>query len=323
MTKADRLALSRRGVLITAAGAGLALPAMLAAGVAHATGPAVSPFRRAIGGATVTPLLDGFFDVETAYWTGIAAADVAAAAHAAFLDPAAPIRIGIAAWLVRVGAQTVLVDAGAGALFGTSGGRLLEALAADGATPADIDAVLVGHMHPDHIGGLLAGDRPAFPRAELIVAEADHRFWTDPAMASRAPEGIRGWFGAARAVADAHAGRLTLVADGASPVSGFTAVALPGHTPGHTAWRLETGGDTVLFWSDTALVAPVQFARPDAMLVFDADPEAARASRLRAFGEAAEARSLVTGTHLPFPGFGHVARQDGAFAWVSAVWPYA
>ena len=323
MTRDDRLALSRRGVLMAAAGAGLALPATLAAGAAHAADPAVSPFRRAIGGATVTPLLDGFFDVETGYWAGIAAADVAAAAHAAFLDPAAPIRIGIAAWLVRVGGRMVLVDAGAGELFGASGGRLLAALAADGVTPADIDAVLIGHMHADHIGGLLAGGRPAFPRAELIVAEADHRFWTDLAMASRAPEGIRGWFEAARAVVDAHAGRITLVSDGASPVPGFAAVALPGPTPGHTGWRLESGGETVLFWSDTALVAPVQFARPDAMLVFDADPDAARASRLRAFGEAAEARSLVAGTHLPFPGFGHVARQDGAFAWVPAVWPYA
>lgn len=79
----------------------------------------------------------------------------------------------------------------------------------------------------------------------------------------------------------------------------------------------------MLFWSDTALVASVQFARPEAMLIFDADPDAARASRLRAFGEAAEARSLVAGTHMPFPGFGHIARDGGAFAWMPAEWQYA
>lgn len=114
-----------------------------------------------------------------------------------------------------------------------------------------------------------------------------------------------------------------LSANSTAPAVGITSLPLPGHTPGHSGWRIESDGAALVAIGDAALVAAVQFARPEATLVFDADPERARVTRLAIFSELGQSRALVGGTHMPFPAFGHVARDGGGFAWVPADWPYA
>jgi hypothetical protein len=66
----------------------------------------------------------------------------------------------------------------------------------------------------------------------------------------------------------------------------------------------------------------VQFAHPEAGLVFDTDPAQAAATRTRLFDMVAADRTLVAGTHMPFPGIGHVARSGDAYAWVPETWQY-
>ena len=49
-------------------------------------------------------------------------------------------------------------------------GRTLKSIAAAGVNPADIDAVFISHIHPDHAAGLLTLDKKmAFPNATVHV----------------------------------------------------------------------------------------------------------------------------------------------------------
>ena len=94
----------------------------------------------------------------------------------------------------------------------------------------------------------------------------------------------------------------------------------PGHTPGHSGWIVSSGGDSMLIWGDVVHVPGVQFARPEAGMVFDVDVEQGRASRARAFDMAATDRLRVAGMHLDFPTFGHVMRAGRGYAFVPEVW---
>ena len=87
----------------------------------------------------------------------------------------------------------------------------------------------------------------------------------------------------------------------------------PGHTPGHTGWLVHSGHDGVLIWGDVVHLAAVQVPRPEAALVFDVDPDAARATRRRIFDQVAADRLRVAGAHLDFPGFGHIVRQGASY----------
>jgi len=88
--------------------------------------------------------------------------------------------------LVEDGDRRVLLEAGIGAFFGPSLRRrygvedshhaLVRALAARDLSDADIDWVILSHLHFDHAGGLLApyaeGEEPRllFPRARFLVS---------------------------------------------------------------------------------------------------------------------------------------------------------
>lgn len=57
---------------------------------------------------------------------------------------------------------------------GAERGRIFDNLAAIGLGPADIDAIVISHTHPDHVGNLRAADgSKAFPRAAVFVPKAD------------------------------------------------------------------------------------------------------------------------------------------------------
>jgi glyoxylase-like metal-dependent hydrolase (beta-lactamase superfamily II) len=118
----------------------------------------------------------------------------------------------------------------------------------------------------------------------------------------------------------AYADRLRPIKSG-DVASGVSAVAAPGHTPGHTAWRLSSGTEQLLIWGDVVHFVGVQFAIPEASILYDADPKAAAASRRRLFDMAASDKIPVAGVHLDFPGFGRVtAKPDGGYAYAPELW---
>lgn len=283
---------------------------------ANAQVPAVK--RRRYGDAVVTALGDGYLELPTAALLNIDDAGATALLDAAFRSST---RGSLNAFLVEQDDRRVLIDTGAGSAMGPSCGALPRLLQAAGVEPGSIGTVVLTHLHPDHIGGLAPGGAAAFPNAELVVHEAEAAFWLDPASEGRAPEPMRPYFAGARAATAPYQGRMRLIREGGeAAVPGIEAVPLPGHTPGHTGYRV--GGGKLLIWGDIVHMPDVQAARPDVGIAFDADPQAARATRERVLDMAATERLAVAGMHMHFPAFSHVVRDGSGYRFVPELWAY-
>jgi glyoxylase-like metal-dependent hydrolase (beta-lactamase superfamily II) len=300
------------------------LAALLAAPAADAAAPqaqAPNPgyYRMMLGDFEVVALSDGShpFPVESVM-TDISSEAVARALAAD--DLTLPLQGSINAFLVNTGARLVLIDTGAGTLYGACCGQLLANLRAAGYAPEQVDEILLTHLHKDHVGGVLRAGKIAFPNAVLRVAGADAAYWRDPASRAGAPAFLRSFFdSAAAALAPyAAAGRLRLFARDTELVPGIRSLSAPGHTPGHTAYLVESRGQRLLVWGDIVHVAAVQLRDPQAALKYDSSAGAAQRTRRGLLARAAQEHLWVGAAHIAFPGLGHI-RQDGAgYRWIPA-----
>ncbi|MEM8838243.1 MAG: MBL fold metallo-hydrolase [Pseudomonadota bacterium] len=317
----DAFALSRRAVF---AGALLPAAALLPAGAIAQSGgagpvPTISRFR--VGEFVVSALSDGHLPLAADVLSGVSAED-----YASLLDQSgfrgSVYTAGVTAYLVETPTQRVLLDAGTGAVMGPTLGELAANLNALGIAPQSIDMVIATHLHPDHIGGLIANGVTAFTNAELVTHAADRAFWTDSAIKAQSPEAFQPFFDLAGGVLSVFDDRLRIVDGETDVVPGLTVVPLPGHTPGHMGVRIESGGDTVLMWGDIVHAAPIQLPRPDIAIAFDADQAAAVKTRQALFDQVATDRTFVLGSHLPFPGFGLLEKNGDGYRFIHAHWEY-
>jgi glyoxylase-like metal-dependent hydrolase (beta-lactamase superfamily II) len=231
-----------------------------------------------------------------------------------------PAEVSINAFLVNTGDRLLLVDTGAGELFGAAGGHLIDSLKAAGYSPDQVDAVLLTHMHADHSGGLVIGGRPVFPRAEIFVNRADPDYWGSVEKEAAAPENQKHAFLQGRtSLAPYQAfGRVHAFTGSTQLFTGVTALPDPGHTPGHTTYMIESQGNRLLLWGDTVHAAAVQFPKPSVSVQFDVDKAEAASQRRRMFDQAALEGYWVGGAHIAFPGLGHVRATGTSYTWVPA-----
>src|SRR5262245_60743792 len=216
-------------------------------------------------------------------------------------------------FIIRRDGKTILIDAGAGNTMQPTLGRLPAELRGAGIDPSAVTHVVLTHIHPDHANGLVddAG-LPHYPNAEILVHEVEIAFWlAEPRGAE--PENVARNRARARVNLAPYSGRLRRVRDGEA-LFGLTAILAPGHTPGHTCWRVEHGRDAFLAWGDIVHFAAIQIAHPDAAATYDIDKDLARASRLRILDMAAADRLAIAGAHVDAPGLGYVVRRNGSYA---------
>jgi glyoxylase-like metal-dependent hydrolase (beta-lactamase superfamily II) len=274
-------------------------------------------YRLKVGNFEVTVLSDGNLAIDRPMFAGDAAgADKLL--DAAFL-PKGPIPTGVNEWLVNTGNKLVLVDAGAGTSFAPSLGKMHGNLAVAGVNPASVDDVVITHMHPDHIPGLLGPDgKTMFPNAVVHINSDEHAFWTSAQNRNQAPDEFKVFFDLANAAIKpyADAGKLQLFKDGAQFAPGVTAAAAPGHTVGHSMIRVSSDGSDFLIWADIVHCAALQFPEPDRGIAFDTDPAMAIANRKKVMDMVATDRLLFAGAHLPFPGVGHAAKAGSGYCYV-------
>jgi glyoxylase-like metal-dependent hydrolase (beta-lactamase superfamily II) len=278
-----------------------------------------SVYRRKVGDIVVTALSDGYLDADVGVFQRISRDEIDRVLRENF--SAATPRLTVNAFLVQAKERTALIETGAGESMGPTLGKLGDNIRAAGVSVADIDTVLLTHMHPDHSNGLCDGmGKPIYPDAELLVHQNEVAHWLDDAAMAVAPERKRiRYFEAARRQLKPYSGQLRTFKDG-EVFPGVTAVPIPGHTPGHTAFRIGEGSEAVLVWGDTVHVPEIQIRHPEVTLDFDSDPDAAAAMRRRILEMATVDRLLVAGMHLHFPGFAHVTRRGDGYSLVPEPW---
>jgi glyoxylase-like metal-dependent hydrolase (beta-lactamase superfamily II) len=224
------------------------------------------------------------------------------------------INISVNAFLLKLNGKWALVDAGSGNAMGPTLGKLPDNLRALGVPPEQIETIFLTHLHPDHSNGLVddAG-RAVYPNAEIVLHETEAGFWLDREPSSGESERVRRNIAKAAVTTAHYRKHMRMVRDGEA-MPGVSALALHGHTPGHTGWLIQSGNDGLLIWGDVVHLASIQIARPDTGLVYDVDPQAACATRKRMFDRVAADKLMVAGMHLDFPGFGTIVRKGAGFA---------
>lgn len=273
--------------------------------------------RTMVGDIEVTALSDGTVKLPMdKLLTNTTPARIAAALKRSFQQ--APVETSVNAFLINTGTKLVLVDAGASNLFGPTLGNLGANLKASGYQPEQVDEVYITHLHPDHVGGLMAGDKPAFPNAIVRLDKRDADFWLSADNLAKAPADAKGFFEGAQKSIKAYqdAGKVKTFDGDTELVPGVRAVAARGHTAGHTLYVVESQGQKLVLWGDLMHVAAVQFADPGVTIQFDSDSKAAAAERRKAYAAAAKEGHLVGVAHVPFPGLGRLRAEGKGYVWV-------
>lgn len=197
------------------------------------------------------------------------------------LSPGGEVPSSIHCFLVEKEGKRILFDAGLGA---ARGGKMLERLDSIGVKPEEVDLVVLTHFHSDHIGGMLQGDTlPVFTRAQVYAPQAECDYWTG-----------RGNELTLRLYA-AYGERIHNFAPGDTLPLGIVPLEAPGHTPGHTAYRMAR----LLIIGDLIHGAALQLEHPEICASYDMDRPQAVASRRQLIKYARQEQLVVAGMHLP------------------------
>jgi glyoxylase-like metal-dependent hydrolase (beta-lactamase superfamily II) len=254
------------------------------------------PLTRTIGPITVTALLDAAGPAFLSRTDAFPGATAEQWAEADRLDPGA-LTVDGGWWLsfrsfaIRYADGPVfLVDTGIGpsgslaASYAPVPGRLPSELAAAGIDPSSVEAIVLTHLHSDHVGWA----EPLFD-ARVIVPKADVELYTAQRSSAgqydRLIEPLRA------------AGRLQEIEGGLVLAPGVRIVPTPGHTPGHqSVWAYE-GAKSLLVTGDVVVHA-VQLVNPALAYANDMDPSLARATRQAVLEDVRARGATLAAAHL-------------------------
>jgi glyoxylase-like metal-dependent hydrolase (beta-lactamase superfamily II) len=328
MTSVDRRRFMAGAAL---AGAAATLPPLAGrdarAAVAPAGAQAPGFYRYKVGDYECTSINDGArtFAMPDKFVVNAPKDDALAAAESAYM-PKGMITIPFNPQLINTGSKLILIDTGNGVanLEPSKGavGRTLQNLAAAGVDPKSIDIVVLSHMHGDHINGIkLADGSLAFPNAEIKVPATEWEFWASDDNAAKAQSDMmKGNFANFKKVFAGLESKVTKYDWDKEVAPGITALATPGHTPGHTSFAVASGSAKVFIQADVTNVPELFLRNPDWHVVFDTDAEMAQATRHKFYDMAAAEKAKVIGFHFSFPSIGYVEKDGANYRLIPAPW---
>jgi glyoxylase-like metal-dependent hydrolase (beta-lactamase superfamily II) len=279
-------------------------------------------YRYAVGDYVVTALNDGVLNIRTGTFQGRTPQEMEAQVARAFGGSAAGIPISLNAYLVDTGKQRILIDNGTVKCFGDNPtlDQFPANLRAAGYVPKDIDTILITHLHGDHFCALATPDgKRRFPKAAIWVAEKELTYWLNEEIAKSQPEDRRLPFKQARETLAIYGKAIRTFTTDTEIAPGLRIVPAPGHTPGHTAVLVESKDASLLVWGDIVICPPVQLPYPEVSVGSDVDRQLAVATRQAMFERLAKEGTAIAGSHMPFPGIGHLRKDDPGYAWVPVV----
>jgi glyoxylase-like metal-dependent hydrolase (beta-lactamase superfamily II) len=221
--------------------------------------------------------------------------------------------------VVNTRKNLLVVDAGMGEtvkMFGEGMGRMRENLRAAGIDPADVDHVLMTHLHPDHAFGLIDNRAAAvFPKAVFCVTQPELDEWTAEAKLQLNDFRVDWVKGTIPAVAP-YRDRLRVVEEGSRIVEGVSVTMAAGHSSGQCCYRFESQGQKLLVIGDTAHHPIYDLVHTDwyYSMDYDSNPSQGAEAKEKIFAEIADSGAFVLAYHFPFPGLGRIARRNGAYA---------
>jgi glyoxylase-like metal-dependent hydrolase (beta-lactamase superfamily II) len=274
-------------------------------------------YRMMLGDYEVTALSDGTVALPVdKLLTNTTPAKVEAALAHAYLKP--PVETSVNGYLINTGTKLILIDTGAGTLFGPTLGKLVSNLKASGYQPDQVDEIYITHMHADHVGTLASNGKIVFPNATVRAAKAEGEFWLSQANMDKAPAEAKDFFKSAMASINPYvkAGKYKPFEGDVELVPGIRALSTLGHTPGHTIYEVQSKGQKLVVWGDLMHVAAVQFAEPAVAIQFDTDSPKAVDARKKAYADAAKQGYFVAVAHISFPGIGQVRTEGAGYEWM-------
>jgi glyoxylase-like metal-dependent hydrolase (beta-lactamase superfamily II) len=202
-------------------------------------------------------------------------------------------------FVMRYNFKTYLIDAGN---FDPKG-SLVTKLASINIRPTAVDYILLTHLHPDHVGGLVDKDGKAvFPNAKVYMSYEEWKYWSPKISAMKSTELLRQF-------RDAYNGRIQTLNFGEPIVSGLYAVKAVGHTPGHCYYRQ----GKLRFVGDLVHAVDLQIEHPEYCASFDNDPKLAYQTRMSSLENMSKEGNIVFGAHIPFPGVGYIMKESSGY----------
>ncbi len=314
--------MSRRTMIVSASLAGAAFGldrtlAIVSPAFAQKTPDPAPAFQRfKVGDATVTAIYDGIWEKphDPAFIKNASVDDVKGAMTAAGLS-ADFVSIPLTVYVVESGGKLIMCDSGSGSgQWQPTAGRLAAGMAAAGIDPNKISTILVSHFHPDHIFGLMQKETnaPVYPNAEIVVNGAEYAWWTEPGRVEKLPEARKKLGARINAVFPQWTNIRQAAAD-AEVAPGLRFIGAPGHTAGHVAFHLASGGDQLVISNDTCYVPALGVAHPDWHGAYDQDGAMAETSRRKLMDRVIADGARICGSHFPFPGAGHITRDGTSY----------